>query len=60
MFTRVMVHPDVGGQGEVAGGFGAGRVLFGLAGRRLRRWASCSAMACWSRPARACEGKAGA
>jgi hypothetical protein len=33
MFTRVMVHPDFGGQGEVAGGFGAGRVLLGLPGR---------------------------
>jgi len=31
-------------------GFGAGRVLLGLSGRprRFRRWASCSAMACWS------------
>ena len=50
MFTRVMVEPDVGRRGEVAGGFGAGRVLLGLPGRprRFRRWASCSAMACWS------------
>ena len=33
MVTRVMVHPDVGGQGEVAGGFGGEKVLLGLAGR---------------------------
>jgi hypothetical protein len=33
MFTRVMVHPDVGRQGEVAGGFGAETVLLGLPGR---------------------------
>ena len=36
MVARVMVRPDVGGQGEVAGGFRAGRVLFGLAGRPRR------------------------
>jgi hypothetical protein len=59
MVTRVMVHPDFGRQGEVAGGFGAERVLPGLPGRprRLRRWAGCSAVACWSRPTRACCGK---
>jgi hypothetical protein len=33
MFTRVMVHPDVKRQGEVAGGFGAETPLLGLPGR---------------------------
>jgi hypothetical protein len=33
MVTRVMASPDVGRQGEVAGGFGAETVLLGLPGR---------------------------
>jgi len=33
MFTRVMVHPGVGGRGEVAGEFGAEKVLLGQPGR---------------------------
>jgi hypothetical protein len=52
MVTRVMVHPDVGRQGDLAGGFGGETVLLGCLDvrARLRRWAGCSAMARWSRP----------